>query len=370
MKVILFKTMVLKTKRDQTMPELKRRRWKYLSLIVMLFLVSPACGQAPVIRQEPVTWQDPSKHQVQFVTVEEGVRLEVLDWGGAGRPVVLLAGSGNTAHVFDDFAPKLSQFCHVYGVTRRGFGASSQPASGYDDQRLADDVLAVIDGLHILSPVLIGHSMAGQEMTTLGRQHSDRLSGLVYLDAHGDPGDDPGADPAWLELQKKLPAGFRNSVRPPYTGETRTFAGYRASFLQSHGFTFPESEFRNGFETNPDGTRGRYKSSDIPPRIGRLQIPKNFTHIRVPVLALFEFPRTIEDYPRAGDYVPANAEERAAIAAFLAATKTIADRWSAKLVKAVPDTKLIDLPGAGHFVFLTRETEVLKELQKFVASLR
>jgi pimeloyl-ACP methyl ester carboxylesterase len=281
---------------------------------------------------------------------------------------VLLAGSGNSAHVFDEFAPKLAQFCHVYGITRRGFGASSQPASGYDDQRLADDVLGVIDVLRFPPPVLVGHSMAGQELTTLGRQHSDRLSGLVYLDAHGDPGDDPGADPAWLELQKKLPNGFRNPPRQPYNGETQTFAGYRAAMLQNRGFAFPESEFRNVYESNPDGTRGRYKSTEIPPKIGKLQIPKNFTGIRVPVLALFEFPRTMDDYPRPDDYKPANDEERATIGAFMLATKAIADRWSAKLIKAVPDTKLIDLPGAGHYVFITREAEVIGGIREFLAA--
>jgi len=272
----------------------------------------PAVGQtrAP---QESTVWRDPSAHRVRFVMVEPEVRLEVLDWGGSGRSVVLLAGAGNSAHVFDDIAPKLSQFCHVFGVTRRGFGASSQPPFGYDDQRLAD-VLAVIDALSLASPVLIGHSMAGQEMTTLARQHSERLSGLVNLDTLGDPGDDPGADPKWVELQKNLPEGFRNPPRRPFTGDTRTFAGYRASLLASQGFTFPESEFRITYETNPDGSRGRYKSSDIPPRIGRLQISKDFSNIRVPVLALFEFPRTIESYPRPGEYVPANADERAPIA--------------------------------------------------------
>jgi pimeloyl-ACP methyl ester carboxylesterase len=248
--------------------------WKRAEVLGLLLGVS-ACAQ------QATNWKDPSRHTVQFVTVEEGIRLEVLDWGGAGRPVLLLAGSGNSAHVFDEFAPKLARFCRVYGITRRGFGASSQPAAGYDDRRLADDILCVIDALRIPSPVLIGHSMAGQEMATLGRQHSDRLSGLVYMDAHGDPGDDAGADPAWLELQKKLPEGFRNP---------------------NQGSTFPESEFRSVYETNPDGTRGRYKSSDIPPRIGRLQIARDFTNIRVPVLALFEFPRTMDDYLRPGDY--------------------------------------------------------------------
>jgi hypothetical protein len=38
---------------------------------------------------------DSSTHAVQFVTVDKDVRLEVLDWGGAGRPMIFLAGMGN-----------------------------------------------------------------------------------------------------------------------------------------------------------------------------------------------------------------------------------------------------------------------------------
>src|SRR5690349_577304 len=77
----------------------------------------------------------------QLVDVGDGVKLEVLDWGGDGRPVVLLPGSGNTAHVFEDFAPKLIECCHVhvYGITRRGFGSSSKPERGYSTPDLAED---------------------------------------------------------------------------------------------------------------------------------------------------------------------------------------------------------------------------------------
>ena len=96
-------------------------------LVVQTF---PATGARA---QEPNKWRDPSKHQVKFITVDQDVQLEVLDWGGSGRAIVLLAGGGNTAHVFDVFAPKLSDCCHVYGVTRRGYGKSSHPATGYDD---------------------------------------------------------------------------------------------------------------------------------------------------------------------------------------------------------------------------------------------
>jgi non-heme chloroperoxidase len=54
---------------------------------------------------------------VQFITVGKNVKLEVLDWGGSGRPLVLLAGVGNTAHIFDKFATKLATSYHVYGIS-------------------------------------------------------------------------------------------------------------------------------------------------------------------------------------------------------------------------------------------------------------
>ena len=158
------------------------------------------------------TWLDPSPHRVQFIPVEKSVSLEVLDWGGAGRPLVLLAGLGNTAHIFDKFAPKLTPRHHVYGITRRGFGASSAPPPTGDDPYsadcLGDDVLAVIDALRLSRPVLAGHSIAGEELSSLGSRHPDRVAGLIYLDAgysyayydrtRGDLGIE------LMELKKKL----------------------------------------------------------------------------------------------------------------------------------------------------------------------
>jgi non-heme chloroperoxidase len=226
-----------------------------------------------------------SAQKVHMVNVDRGVQLEVLDWGGTGRPVVLLAGSGNSAHVFDEFALKLTPFAHVYGITRRGYGASSHPASGYDNQRLADDILAVIAKLNLPSPVLCGHSLAGSEITTIGNQHSDRIGGLIYLDALDDPRDFPASDPRYMELYRRLPPG---PVVPPETPEERTsFALTRARDLRVKGFAFPESEYRNVYEVRADGSKGVYKTPRfIHDAIGNGDIKRDYSHIRVPVLAL------------------------------------------------------------------------------------
>jgi len=135
-------------------PTQNQQGWA-LPALLLASLVSTSCAE------KPSTWQDPSNHTVQFVTVEKDVQLEVLDWGGTGRPVVLLAGLGNTAHVYDDFAERLSETCHVYGITRRGYGASTHANSGYTVDRRVNDVLQVLDALKLVAPVLVGHSSGG-----------------------------------------------------------------------------------------------------------------------------------------------------------------------------------------------------------------
>src|SRR5262249_39881424 len=110
--------------------------------------------------------------------------------------------------------------------------------------------------LSIVRPILMGHSMGGGEMTTLANQHSDRLSGLVYLDAIADPGDST-RDRAFVELLNKLPSG----IREPPRMDASSFAAYRASQARAGVGAFPESELRQLFEATADGHVGRYIGS-------------------------------------------------------------------------------------------------------------
>jgi pimeloyl-ACP methyl ester carboxylesterase len=100
-------------------------RIRSLALVCLSVVAYTGDGGAHPGQQNRVAWLAPSSHSARFIPVDTNVKLEVLDWGGAGRSIVLLAALGNTAHVFDDFAPKLTDAYHVYGITRRGFGASS-----------------------------------------------------------------------------------------------------------------------------------------------------------------------------------------------------------------------------------------------------
>ena len=133
---------------------------------IIVGLASLLAIARPVVAQDTPDNRDTTPHTIRFVTVQEDVKLEVLDWGGSGRPLVLLHGGNSTAHEFDKFAPKLIGSYHVYGITRRGCGASSAPPptdENYSADRLGDDVLVVIAELGIAPPVLVGHSLGGQE---------------------------------------------------------------------------------------------------------------------------------------------------------------------------------------------------------------
>jgi pimeloyl-ACP methyl ester carboxylesterase len=204
---------------------------------------------APLYSQQPTSWRDPSPHTVQFVTVDRDVRLEVLDWGGNGRPVVLLAGGGNTAHVFDDFAPKLTANHHVYGITRRGFGASSSSASEQGGDRLGEDVLAVMDALKLNSPVLVGHSIAGAELSAVATSRPDRVAGLVYLDAGYPYAFDNGKGPTMKEFQQI------RGPKPPTPGDPdlANFSALQRWNAQVYGFRMPEAELRQTWDSTPDG---------------------------------------------------------------------------------------------------------------------
>ena len=132
------------------------------------------------------TWVDESPHTVSLIAVSPDVQLEVLDWGGAGEALVFLAGLSMNAHSFDGIAPRFRDRHRVIGITRRGHGASTWPASGYDLTTLARDVVSILDSLAIGRAVLAGHSMAGSELTRIASEHPDRVLGLVYIDAVQD----------------------------------------------------------------------------------------------------------------------------------------------------------------------------------------
>lgn len=295
-------------------------------------------GLCLLVLQAGLAWRDPSPHQVRFVTVDSSVKLEVLDWGGTGRPIVFV-GCYLTAHVYDDIAPKLTDRFHVYAVTRRGVGASDHPATGYDPLRRANDVLEVINSLAMQRPILVGNSCGGAILHTLGAQHPDRIGGLVYLDAAEDPtlgaadyGPYIHVDPA------HLPA----------------FAGKHEPVV------FPEAEVREMKERPIDPAIRKVITEDH-------NVKPEYARIRVPVLAIY---RTVTLEQALKDYPPANEQQRAALNQRYANARQMLSKWQQDLLAGVPTARIVELPDANLFMFLSNEGDVLREIRAFAATLR
>jgi len=304
---------------------------KSASLVVALRLLTAMFSDDVAGTQAAVSWRDPSPHQVRWVTVDSSVRLEVLDWGGSGPPLVLL-GCYLTAHAYDEIAPKLTDQFHVYGITRRGIGASDRPATGYTVQRSADDVVEVLDSLNAHRSILVGTSCAGQILTLFASQHSDRLSGLVYLDGASDPTtpayDPPMPDPT--KLPRRLGSGPR--------------------------VTFPEAQQRAAPFT-AEVRRAITVDARTKP---------NYAGIRVPVLAIYQAQLPFEEVAKQFDI--RSEEERAALRQEYAATRAMYARWQQDLLAAVPTARIVELPGASLFMFLSNEADIIRELRAFAAS--
>jgi len=331
--------------------------------------------------------------KTQFVDVQPDLKLEVLDWGGTGRKLVLLAGGGSTAHVFDSLGPKLAAHYHAIGITRRGFGQSSAPQTGYDPRRLGDDVVAVLDGLHIANPVLVGHSIAGEELSAVSTYHPGRAAALIYLDAGGtfalyDPkyGD---YTPALAQLRDDLSALQKNLFDDGLISKTLTdtalfqanlanlqaevegatgpspkatdlasISAFQSYMKGYYGGIIPESEVRQLHRIGEDGRVGEWLGHGDTMQSVMLE-EERFHSIDTPLLAILAYP---------GAPNPGQTGDPAKLAASRAA-ETSRKESQIAIFREQPHAKVIVIPNATHYIFLSREEEVISQISDFVNSL-
>ena len=98
-----------------------------------------------------------------YVKVEHGINIYVEDLNpSADKTILWVHGWPGNHNLFEyqlNTIPKLGYRC--VAIDCRGFGLSDKPWSGYDYDRLADDVKAVVDALQLNNIVLCGHSTGG-----------------------------------------------------------------------------------------------------------------------------------------------------------------------------------------------------------------
>jgi pimeloyl-ACP methyl ester carboxylesterase len=332
----------------------------HLASIVGTWNQGPAAQQLEFVRPtEETVWRDDPRHTTQFITVDQDVKLEVLDWGGSGRPLVLLSGLGNSAHIYDQFAPKLGASYHVYGMSRRGFGASSRPKSGYEADRLGDDVLAVLDALKLSRPVLAGHSIAGEELSSIGSRHPEKVSGLIYLDAgYAYALYDPARGDFNIDLrdlQRKL-----EQLQP---GKMPRDPRQLVQDLLENSLPVFEKQLRE-MQKNLAAAPPPPASAGPPPKpmfvgVAIISGQQKYAELRVPILAIFALPHSTS--PAVRDDPKKLAQYEAHEEAYVGA--------QAKAFERLPAAKVVRMLFADHFVFFSNELDVLREINAFIGGL-
>lgn len=108
----------------------------------------------------------------------------VVDFGGAGPPIVLLHGLMGRASTWRPVAGWLTRYGRVVGLDARGHGASPHRGGGWRTEDFAADAAALVERLG--PAVVIGHSMGGLHALTLAATRPELVRGIVVEDMAPD----------------------------------------------------------------------------------------------------------------------------------------------------------------------------------------
>jgi pimeloyl-ACP methyl ester carboxylesterase len=178
-----------------------------------------------------------------------GLRFRYRDWGGQGRPIVLLHGLASNARIWDFVAPKLVACGHVVAINQRGHGGSDRPESGYGFAEVTADLAGILEALKLTRPIVVGHSWGANVAVAFAGDYSEAVAGIALVDGGTmDISAQPGM--TWEQAEK-------NMAPPRLVGTPRTSLLQRirqGGDLGAFWSDEVESIIMAGFEVFPDDT--------------------------------------------------------------------------------------------------------------------
>jgi non-heme chloroperoxidase len=142
---------------------------------------------------------------VQAVELPGRVKLPYVEQGDpSGIPVVLLHAIADSWRSFERVLSDLPESIHAIAMTQRGHGDASRPARGYHPRDFAADLAAFMDALHLEAAVIVGGSSGGFVARRFAIDHPERAMGLVFLGSPAILRDKPGVQEMWDSTISKL----------------------------------------------------------------------------------------------------------------------------------------------------------------------
>jgi pimeloyl-ACP methyl ester carboxylesterase len=128
----------------------------------------------------------PTRHTINS---PDNVALAVQEWGNPSGPPILFTHGISQCHLSwrKQYESDLAEQFHLITFDLRGHGTSSKPldAPSYqENQRWADDIECILDGLNLIRPVLVGWSYAGRVICDYLLTYGDsRLAAINFVSA-------------------------------------------------------------------------------------------------------------------------------------------------------------------------------------------
>jgi pimeloyl-ACP methyl ester carboxylesterase len=213
-------------------------------------LVLPgAC--ALVLLAAPLCAQDDPMAGLEHRFADVGaLQIEYFQFGDTGTPIILIQDHHDYFHGYFgreewdelqewiDFLNEMGRHHRVVAPVRRGWGESDDPGYGYDVATQAEDILGLMDRLGIAEAVLLGRTLATQEMTWIAEHHPERVAGLAYW---GTPmGHLPDLDPTpevtrFAEMYNRVACDIGAGVGEAIDARLGPRRGWRPHFTRDAG---------------------------------------------------------------------------------------------------------------------------------------
>ena len=215
------------------------------------------------------------------------------------------------------------------------------------------DITQVLDALRVKRVNLVGHSIAGDEVTRFAITHPDRMAKLVYLEAAYDR----------VEAQK-LESRFPKIPASSASHEFGSPEAIRATVARNE-ILMPESNIR---ATRVFGNNGQFVQPVTPDAIlhavAKMVEHPDYRSIRSPMLAIYAvYERPEQLAPR---YRFADEETRDALGQVFAMWQAFAKSQRILFRQSAPAARVVEIQGASHYIFISDRERVLQEVRAFL----
>lgn len=306
---------------------------------------------------------DTSPHKSDFVNVND-IRLHYLDWGGNGPVLLFLTGLGNSAHIYDKFAPRFIDKFHVIALTRRGHGDSDYPETGYDVDTLTEDVRQFMDSLEIDKAILVGHSMSHVELSHFAALHPERILKLVFLDAAIDR-----TSAVFKTMVEKN--SLRSIQIPGENDEHYSIEDYVASIKKNYPSLAAvwcdvmDEDLLHAVKKSPEGKIVDRMSDTISKALNDTlnSYEPEDSRIQAPVLSIYAI--NSSDYYLSPDYM--TEEQKGLVIEYFDRVRPPLQReLIEQFRRSVRHASIVEIPHGHHYCFIKHDELVFDEMRKFL----